>query len=59
MIFNPFEREEQTGNQSKSKAFAQTLIPMSNKQLNCLLARREDFTALGRVVLVGRVVRLK
>lgn len=61
MILDPFEREDQTSNNthSKSKAFSSTLLPITAKQLNSLIGRNTDFSALGRVVLLGRVSHLK
>lgn len=60
MIFDPFEREDQANtNPSKTKAFVNTLVPLSIKQLNSLIANKQDFSALGKIVLIGRVVKLR
>ncbi len=61
MIFNPLEREDQgnTTNHSKSKAFVQPLLPMTVRQVNILLTRKEDLAGIGKVSVVGRVVRVK
>ena len=60
MIFNPFEREEHTNkDNSKFKHAVNTLLPLSINQVKALINRKEDFSTLGKIVLIGRIVRIK
>jgi len=61
MILNPLEREDtNTHNQSKhSKSFNNTVVPLSIQQIGKIILKKDGISSLGKVALVGRIVKLK
>lgn len=60
-MLNPFDREETTVRDSKSKTNSNNnpLIPLTVRQISKLIANEQEFDSIGRVMLVGRIVKLK
>ena len=55
-----FEKDEVSNNQtiSKGKTLANSLLPLTVKQINHLISKK-DTPHLGRIVVVGRIIELK